>query len=367
MCESDSRVSELERKIKDGSKCFDDYSLLAKIYDDREEFEKVLILVEKMFNMPLQNKEIAFTFTIKGMALSNMGNSREEEISCYEQSLGLLSNEKESSEILYYIGVNNFYMLPYSESGRRDEHGCQALEIFKKLSRKDADYQRYMVNYYLGILYARIHKFSEAIESFNQAIEMSENNSEKVTCLSEIANTYCDQGDYNKSEKIFERIFRMSDDNKYYSMLYFQMGVMFFESNSDGKAIDAFNNALRYIKFAPNLLNHKNYIAEIYWYLGTLVYRYNKDFDKAIKHLKKVLENVNRDYTYYHNTHITLGHCYLGKENYDKAEEHYDIVHSATSATEEEKDMAVKCLKDIEKRRKGTGIGFFSKIKKKKK
>ncbi len=36
MSKSDSRVSELERKIKDGSKCFEDFKLLAEIYNKME-------------------------------------------------------------------------------------------------------------------------------------------------------------------------------------------------------------------------------------------------------------------------------------------------------------------------------------------
>ncbi len=366
MCESDSRVSELERKIKDGSKCFEDYKLLAEIYNKREEYEKLLILIGKIFKLPLKNEERAFTFTFKGLALGNLANS--EEFSCYEQSIRLLENEEESSDVLFFNGLNHYSLLHDNGNENSDEHVHQALEMFRKLSKKDFDYQSNTVNYYLGILYTRIHKFSEAIEAFNKSIEMSENNAEKVSCLREIAITYRDQGDYSKSEKTFERIFRMTDDNKDYSILYYNMGTMYFNSNNNGKAIGAFNNALRYLEFTPILANHKIYIAKLYWYLGTLAYGYNNDVDKAISHFDKVLENISEDDTDFCDVHITLGHCYLVKKDYDMAMSCYNKVFSAPSVTADEKDFAIKCLKEVEKRRKGSGIGsLFSRIKKKKK
>ncbi len=356
--------SELEMKIGDGSKCFEDFKLLAEIYNEREEYEKLLILIEKRFKLPLENNEKAFSFTLKGQALGNLGNR--EEYSCYKQSIRLLENEEESSEILFFNGLNHYHLYHDFGNESRDQHGRQAIEIFRKLSIDDSDYQSYTVNYCLGILYTGINKFSEAIEALNKAIEMSENDAEKVTCLSEIAITYCDQGDYSKSEKTFERIFRMTGDNRDYSMLYFQMGVMYFDSNCKGKAIDAFNNALRYIEFVPVFANHKKYIAEIYWNLGTLVYDYNNDYDKAIKYLNKVLEHVNEEHIHYHNSYITLGHCYLVKKDYDIAMSCYNKALSASLATNSEKEFAMECLKEVEKRRKSSGIGsFFSRIKKK--
>ncbi len=275
---------------------------------------------------------------------------------------------EESSDILYFKGLNHYKLLHDTDSESRDEHGRQALEMFRKLSRNYSGYQSYMVNYYLGILYARINKFSEAIEALNKAIEMSENNTDKISCLTEIANTYSDQGDYSKSEKTFERIFRMTDDNKEYSILYFDMGLMYFKSNNNGKAIDAFNNALRYLEFDPVLANHKIYISKLYWCLGKLAYEYRNDVDKAISHFDKVLENISEDHADFCDVHTTLGHCYLVKKDYDIAMSCYNKVLSTPSVTDDEKDFAIKCLKEVEKRRKGSGIGsIFSKIKKKKK
>jgi len=366
MCESESKVSGLEKKIKDGSKCFEDYKLLAEIYYEGEEYEKLLMLIEKTFKLPLKNKEKAFAFTFKGLVLGNQGNR--EEFSCYEPSIRLLANEKETSEILYLKGLNHYKLLHGTCNESSDEHSRLALEIFEKLSKKDAEYEGHMVNYYLGILYTGIKKFSEAIEAFDKAIEMSKNNAEKSSCLSEIAITYSDQGYYSESEKTFERIFRMTDDNKDYSILYYNMGTMYFNSNNNGKAIDAFKNALRYLEFAPILVNHKIYIAKLYWYLGTLAYGYNNDVDKAINHFNKVLENIGEDHTDFCDVHITLGHCYLVKKDYDIAISCYNKVLSAPLVTDSEKAFAMECLKEVEKRKKGAGIGsFFSKITKKKK
>ncbi len=53
MDKSKSKEAELEKKIEDGSKCFEDFKLLAEIYNKGEEYEKLLVIIEKKFKLQL--------------------------------------------------------------------------------------------------------------------------------------------------------------------------------------------------------------------------------------------------------------------------------------------------------------------------
>ncbi len=373
MCKSDSRVFELESKIKDGSKCFEDYTSLGLIYFDREDFYEYLVLLDKVLVLSLINIERAITLSDKGEALELLGK-RIEAHPCFEQSLNLLTNEEETPDILYIKGKNHLKLtLSYFNDERECEHINQAIEKFKVLLEKELDYEvKHKATSYLAESYCRNNEFDKAVEYYKKAVKISNNDDDKVWSLHGIATVYRERADYKKSEEAFKQALDIADDKKYYSKLYFDMGEMYFNSDHKRDAFDAFNNALNYKEYAQYFKDNNVYIAEIYWYLGSLVYNsiydHNDGFDKVIGFLRKTLEDINEDHGYYYDSHITLGHCYLAKGDYDKAKEHYDIVKAATSVTEEQKDMVSKCLKEIETRGKVSGIGsFISKILKKKK
>ncbi len=365
MYNSESNEAELVKRIKEESKCIEDFRVLGKIYFDRGDYKKHVVLCDETLELSLTNDERAIILSEKGESL-NILNKREEAILCFEQSLILLVNEKETPDILYIKGMNHYNLLLYSNDKKRDEYACQAFVEFKELLKNNPDYEKkQMANSTLAFLYCRNQEFDKAIEMYEEAVATCNNDDDKVLSLSGIASVYSENGDYKQSEEVFEKALDLAKDKKYYSKLYFDVGEMYFNSNRPRDAIDAFNNALNYKEYTPSLKDDKEYIAEICWYLGTLEYNYNCDFNKTIGFLSKTLEYINKDHIYYSDSHITLGHCYLAKEDYDKAKEHYNVVKAARSITDEQNDMVNKCLKEIETKGKGSDIGsFFSRKKK---
>ncbi len=359
MVNSESIELELVKKIKDGSKCFEDYRSLGTIYFDREDFYEYLVLLDRALALSLTNIERAITLSDKGEALELLGK-RIEAHPCFEQSLNLLTNEEETPDVLYIKGKNHLKLtLSFFNDEREYEHINQAIEKFKVLLDKEyeLDYEvKHKATSYLAESYCRNNEFDKAVENYKKAVGISNNDDDRVWSLHGIATVYREKGDYIKSEEAFNQALDMAKDKKYYSKVYFDMGEMYFNSDRKREAFDAFNNALSYKEYAQYLKDDKVYVAEIYWYLGSLIYNsiydYNYDFDKVIGFLSKALEYIKKDHGYYYDSHITLGHCYLAKENYGKAKEHYNVVHSATSVTEAQKDMVNKCLKEIENRRK---------------
>lgn len=345
--------SELETRIEKGSIVLDDYLRLGKIYLERGEFNKLLNLYEKALFLPLTNIERALIMYEKGQAIDLLGK-KEEAILCYEQSLKLLSNEKESDLILDIKGMNyyNLSLLLYNEK-KGYEYARKALEELNHLLGKyPAHKERYAIYSYLSELYCRFNEFDKALEIYKKGFEISKNNEEKVWCLCGIASVYRDKGDYRKSEENYKQALNIAKDKKFLSKINFEMGRMYFDSKHTEEAIEAFNNALNYRAYDPVLRNNKEYIADIFWHLGTLTY-HNKNYDKVIEYLSKTVENIGENHVYYCNTHITLGHCYLAKEEYSNARDHYNKALFSSLATKEEINMANECLKRIEKEYKG--------------
>ncbi len=352
MCKSKFEEAGLVKKIKDGSKRIEEFRELGKIYFDREDFNEYLALLEKTLELSLTNIERATTLSEKGEALDILGK-RIEAFPCFEQSLNLLTNEKETPDIIYLKGMNHYKLtLSNFNDEREDLHINQAIENFEVLLKKEPNYElKCSVTSHLAESYCMNNEFDKAVETYKKAVEMSNNNDDKVWSLVGIATVYSEKADYKQSEEAFKQALDIAKDKKYYSKVYFDMGEMYFNSDRKREAFDAFSNALNYEEYTLYSKYNKEYIAGIYWYLGTLVYNsindYNYDFDKVIGYLNKTLEYINEDHGYYYDSYITLGHCYLAKEDYDKAKEHYNVVKAATSVTDEQKDMANKCLKEI--------------------
>ena len=124
------------------------------------------------------------------------------------------------------------------------------------------------------------------------------------------------------------------------------MGKMYFENDYLSEADTAFRNALQKYENDVLLGGNKEYKLDIFWYLGMIAYETGKEKD-IVKFFKEIMLNIDNSHYYYANIHITLGHYYSIKNNYDKARDHYNIVLSAPYATDEEINMAKSCLSQI--------------------
>ncbi len=339
--------SALESRIKNGSKNIEDYRLLGKIYFDKGQYDRVLELYETASTLPLSNEERGIILHDKGQASDLLGK-KEDAISCFEKSLNLLVSEEDAG-LLHFSGMNHYSLsrLLYHEK-KGAEHAGRALEKFETLVQKYPDYEeKKMIYGHMSELYGRLGELDKAVTYFRKAIESAANDEERIGFLLGIGPIYRDRGDYEKSEEACKQALVLAKGKRHLAIINFELGKTCFVSNRVHDAIEAFKKALEFLEFDPVMRSNKEYAIEIFYGLGLLYYQ-NEEYDQAIGHLDKASENVSSHHEYYCSTHMTLGHCYLAKGEFDRARSYYVRALSTALVTEEDIKMANECLEIID-------------------
>ena len=154
---------DLEQEIKSGSTNIEHYRLLGKIYLDRGDYNRLLDIYAKAFSLPLSEVERAVLVHEQGKALSLLGE-RENAARCFEKSLDILNNEKDSGSYLDLKALNyyNLFLLYGKEEGQK--YAELALNDFELFTETNPDHEENCKNYaYLADLYLAFEKDDKAL------------------------------------------------------------------------------------------------------------------------------------------------------------------------------------------------------------
>jgi tetratricopeptide (TPR) repeat protein len=346
----------LESRIENGSRNAEDYLSLGKVYLDRGDYDKLLELYARTSTLPLSDEERAIILYEKGQAY-RLSGKKEDAISCCEEYLELFGNEKDDlllamSGLNYYnLSLLSLYQLDQEE--KSSEYAKRALEAFETLLQKYPDYEeKTMVYAHISELYGRFEEYGKAIDSCKKAIETARNGEERMDSLLILGSINMGKENYQEAEEAYRQAFMLAKEEKDLSRIYFEYGKMCFVSNRIQDAIEAFNNAMKFMKSDPLIRDDKGYAADILWYLGSLYFE-KQEYDRAMEYMERTLECIEENHVYKCNIYITLGHCYFAKGDYTMAQGYYNNTLLSPLATKEEIDMANESLdeslKNIEK------------------
>jgi tetratricopeptide (TPR) repeat protein len=156
---------------------------------------------------------------------------------------------------------------------------------------------------------------------------------------------YREQGDHESAEKLYREALVAPPENGR-SKIHFEFGKLLLAAKRLDEAREAFGAALVFREKSPPLLTNPLYLADILWHLASVTYQ-QSDMEETIRSLKQALTLITPDHAYFADAHITLGHCYAARDDYSKAREHYNLAIFAPFASDEEIEIAQRCLKDI--------------------
>jgi tetratricopeptide (TPR) repeat protein len=259
--------------------------------------------------------------------------------------LELLDNERDSDNYLDLTGLNHYNLfLAYGiEEGQKyAELALAEFELF--LKRNPNHEETYKFFCCLADLYLWLEQYDNALEFHGKAFEISEDIDWKVSSLSGMGRVCISKGEFANAETYLKQALMIADNNvSLLSSLYYNMGETYYHSKRFNEALAAFQKALQYRDDDTGLRYDNEYLADILRHLGDLAYD-SEDYDKAIDYFVMTLESIGKENIHYCNCHIILGHCYLIKEDYANAREHYNMVLLSTHAREEELEVVRESL-----------------------
>jgi tetratricopeptide (TPR) repeat protein len=265
------------------------------------------------------------------------------------KSFKLIEKEADSADSLDLKGLNKYNLFLHlmgRDEGR--QHAEDAIKYFNlSLKSTDSSDSRYFVTFsYLADIYSKLGQYENALNHYDQVLKLSSDKNDIVWALVGVASIYGLRKKLKLAEQYFNKAIDEASNTIATTKIYFDMARMYFENDCLSEADTAFSIALQKYENDVVLSGNKEYKLDILWYLGMIAYETGKDKD-FVKLFKEIMLNIDNSHYYYANVHITLGHFYSIKNNYEKAREHYNIVLSAPYAIDEEIKMAKSCLSQI--------------------
>lgn len=163
---------------------------------------------------------------------------------------------------------------------------------------------KYQKHYNKGIEYYKDRKFDEAIKEFEQAININPKNADSYFELGRIYNF---QKNYEESVKAYEKGLQIDPEGSYF--VFFHLGLNYYNSKQFDKSLENLHKAEKlitdeysYTEYSVNFILAKSYFLK-------------KNYDKAIKYFKIVLE-LQPDYVH---GYYLLSNCYINKRNHKDA------------------------------------------------
>jgi tetratricopeptide (TPR) repeat protein len=327
---------ELEARIREGSRELDDFLLLGKHYFDAGEYSTLVPLYERALELPLHSIDRATIHLELGRALETLGQLSRA-LEHYRTSLDTLSGERESALV-----VDISAMCHYNLAVNIDIHDEAVSHAEEALGRFAALMDRYpgygadkgALYSHMGELYMMLGNEEEALLAYKLSHEYSRDNEGRVWSLNGIAMVYKRLGRPDEAETYFRQALGEAQNRTQFSKNYYDLGEVLDLQGRYRNALEAFQKALDYRDDDPVLRNSREYLIDIFWYLGDLSYR-EAELEDAAKYLNKVASLVEESHRLYCNTHITLGHCYVEMGNPTRGAFHYNKALFSPVATQE--------------------------------
>ena len=84
-------------------------------------------------------------------------------------------------------------------------------KALKTLKDLENDYSHFIIHWYLGHIYFKLHRYSDSIDHIKKSIDLKSKDALNLNFLGEI---YLEINDYNQAKKLFEEVLKLDRYNK---------------------------------------------------------------------------------------------------------------------------------------------------------
>ena len=278
----------------------------------------------------------------------------------------LTLNQEPNSEIQNTYALMGEILLNMGLNASALDYLKQSVKIYGAISKEERNFpnisQPPWVILNIGSIYFSNRDYDKAEEKFKEAISLFENISDKDqkffginTATSNLALISQAKQDYKKAEKLFRDVYeRRKEYGKAEDILYSMASIVTISvlNNDDLSAQDILDTAENFYKNEIQSGNNqpilKRNMGYMYLNMGA-INQYKKQFEKAIFYLNKsepYIEDFPFDLSAIGSR---LAECYLGLNNFEKAENIANKNLKVKNLSEQEKIYNYKVLENVYK------------------
>lgn len=231
------------------------------------DYDQVLVYSDDLLeNYELESEQRELALTTKACALTCKGQFKSAE----KLLKDLLFSE--SQRVLFRahtdLGMMYYFMQSFSESEKTDL-AFENLKAAYQYAQNLGDKALYKAASNMGLIYLEKGEVAEALKYFEESLNLTENEYEKVQTYNELGRVYAKMGALDKSEDYFEKAARYALENSKFLTLTYNIYYRGLVQIDLGKVSSAYN----YLHTALySFLEHKHYpeVVAIYKELSAL-------------------------------------------------------------------------------------------------
>lgn len=329
-------AEELRRKIAGGSKNAEDYGNLGYVLFARGHSEEAISFYEQALNLASQNFQKAELSVELGWLFYEVGR-RTQAQTLAENAITLLSNQGDTKEVLTCRGGSHA-LIAYCVSFRDQNAGVDAartgLELLERVIDENPDFGEIAAIYHWA---ARLHILLEdkekAVILSQRCLQHAMEERARLDCLITLAEALRSQERFAEAEHAIEEASRSVGTDKRYAeadkrvalRLQRELGLIQRSSNHLTEARNTFHQLLVLVQADPSLCKDPHILGDVYWNLAIVLFE-SSEYQEAAAAYEEALVFFPQDEQNHYTIMLSLGDCYSGTADYDKARTCYQKV-----------------------------------------
>ncbi len=209
------------------------------------------------------------------------------------------------------LGIANIYYIKkdYPKAIAEYQSFINESSSSGKLSRRSEVMEK--AYYGLAWTYLKSGQIDLSIQTFEQIMHQTESKIVKVSALTQIGEAYHDQGQFEKSLEIYDKILREFPDSLYSDYIQYRQGITLLKMEK----LDA--AALSFQSLQTNFPN-SGYLQDVPYYLAVAHFK-KGDWTSAKKYILDFLTHTNPDNEFTSESYYILALSYFNKTEFQEA------------------------------------------------
>jgi tetratricopeptide (TPR) repeat protein len=261
--------SKHQENISGGSQNAEDYLDLADLLVHDRQYQEAKKLLERALTLPVSDIEKARVAIELGWLIYDVDEAQKA-LPLADRSLELLSNEGQSSEVMFFKGVGLSlvaHCLWLNDNQAATEAAEKGLTLLDRIITEVPQFDRMaLVKFEAARICALIGRPDRAIQLSTQCLVHSLTDEQRLSCLLTYGGALRLAEQFEEAERILkEALSIVKADERMLPRIHFELGSVYRDAGQLVDARESFVLAFDTLRSLPTLRDDRQFLSDLFW------------------------------------------------------------------------------------------------------